>query len=147
MFGVPALCEIGGRGEVSHLEPHRQARAFRRQGLAACLTCFVCRRCVRLEAVFWCPGSIGPFQQTRQIEVGARLLLQMRHLVISQFVPAGHARGHVCGHVGSCVGWRASIIFNATGWVTFADMLEVATVGAASISTRVFWPWAYCRVC
>ena len=38
-------------GEVSHLEPHRQARAFRRQGLAACLTCSVCRRCVRLEAV------------------------------------------------------------------------------------------------
>ena len=38
-------------GEVSHFEPHRQARAFRRQGLAACLTCSVCRRCVRLEAV------------------------------------------------------------------------------------------------
>ena len=53
--------------EVSHLEPHRQARAFRRQGLAACLTCSVCRRCVRLEAVVWCPGSIRPFQQTRQM--------------------------------------------------------------------------------
>ena len=32
----------------------------------------------------------------------------------------------------------ASIIFNATGWVTFADMLEVATVGAASIFNASF---------
>ena len=31
-----------------------------------------------------------------------------------------------------------SIIFNATGWVTFVDMLEVATVGAASIFNASF---------
>ena len=40
--------------------------------------------------------------------------------------------GSLHAQCGAPVG-AASIIFNATGWVTFADMLEVAPVGATNI--------------
>ena len=73
MFGVPALCEIGGRGLV--------------------------------------PGQHSAISTDAPDEVGAFVvadapLVACLPCVISQFLSAGHARGHVCGHVGSCAGWR-----------------------------------------
>ena len=82
MFGVPALCEIGGRGLVP-----RQHSA------------------ISTDA----PDEVGTFVVADAPSVVA---------VISQFLSAGHARGHVCGHIGN---WKLRRLgrhafFNATGW-------------------------------
>ena len=113
MFGVPALCEIGGRGLVP-----RQHSA------------------ISTDA----PDEVGAF-----VVADAPLVACLASLL--RFCP------------------------QATLEDTFADMLEVAPVGATSIistrqvgsrlltcwklrrlgrpafSTWVFWPWAFYRVC
>ena len=101
MFGVPALCEIGGRGLVP-----RQHSA------------------ISTDA----PDEVGAFV------VADAPLVACLFGVISQYLSEDTFADMLeVAPVGA-----AGIIFNATGWVTFADMLEVATVGAASIFNASF---------
>ena len=102
MFGVPALCEIEGRGLV--------------------------------------PRQHSAISTDAPDEVGA-LLLQMRHRLLPSFLsfcPQATLEDTFADMLEVAPVGAASIIFNATGWVTFADMLEVATVGAASIFNASF---------
>ena len=85
MFGVPALCEIGGRGLVP-----RQHSA------------------ISTDA----PDEVGAF-----VVVDAPLVACL-FCVISQYLSEDTCADTMeVAPVGA-----ASIIFNATGWVTFADM-------------------------
>ena len=104
MFGVPALCEIGGRGLVP-----RQHSA------------------ISTDA----PDEVGAF-----VVADAPLVVCFASLL--SFCPQGTLEDTFADMLEVAPVGATSIIFNATGWVTFADMSEVATVGAASIFNASF---------